>query len=399
MISHYFDWPARCIIAILILFLTSCNSVYSTPTPASTIFPSIISTNTNTPVTATSTSTVSITNRFAWFYKPPSDNADLLMIAHQFQFFILSRGDEDDRNQLIALGAQRPILQYVRFDAIQDPHDCEARPRQNQVAFNAGDFCQISMIHPDWFLLNRDGQRIVRPYGDQDYVMMDPGNPGWRQFFLERIELSQVDPNWDGVFLDNVEVTFSFRENSGQFPRAYPDEQSYQNAIQGFLQYLRNEYFHSNSRLLFANIVARKDEADFTKYLTWLDGAMHEGWAVDWPNRYRDPEIWEEQMQLAEQTQAMKRFIILVSQGTQSDTNLQQFAFASYLLINQGKAAFRYAASGQYNEAWLYSNYQLDLGTPIGQRYKSGDTWYRLYTNGMVAVNPVTHESEIKIAP
>ncbi len=126
---------------------------------------------------------------------------------------------------------------------------------------------------------------------------------------------------------------------------------------------------------------------------------MHEGWAIDWPNGYRSPEVWAEQMTLAEATQAEGKLIVLVSQGKPEDQELQQFAYASYLLINQGQAVFRFANSKAYNQAWLYDNYQLDLGAALGPRYPQGEAWRRDFTRGYVLVNPVTHAVEIHSNP
>ena len=333
--------------------------------------------------------------QMAWFYKPPGDG-NLALIAAEYDFFIMSKGDEPERDALLALGAKKPFLQYIRFEAIMDPGDCSRTPWQNNAATLPGDFCKISSEHPDWFLLDQNGQRILEPYGGEDFVMMDPGNPGWRAFFLERVRKTQdADPNWGGVFLDNVEVTFSQREQDGKIPAAYPDEASYQAAVQGFLQFLYSGYFHPSGRLLFANLVARRDEASWTGYLTYLDGAMHEGWSIDWPNGYRSADTWEKQMTLAEQTQAMGKTILLVSQGTQDNLELQKFAYASYLLINHGRAAFRYANSQFYNQAWLYDNYKIQLGQALGERYRQGDAWRRDFSNGFVLVNPQTHEAQI----
>ena len=93
----------------------------------------------------------------------------------------------------------------------------------------------------------------------------------------------------------------------------------------------------------------------------------------------------------------MGKDIILVSQGTKDDLELQEFAFASYLLVNQGRAIFRYANSNKYREVWVYENYNVPLGAPLGPRYKDGDAWRRDFTNGTVMVNPDTHKSEIQI--
>jgi hypothetical protein len=382
---------------LLPVSLTSC--LFAAPPADPPLTATAQSSVTVSPPTATlpPTPSIPVQTKLAWFYKPPLDDNDLLILAGEFDFFILTRGDEDERDRLLALGAEQPILQYLRFDAIQALEDCEARPRRNQAAYRAGDYCRISQEHPDWFLLDRSGARIFQPFEDQAYVMMDPGNPGWRDFFLERVRDSQSDPNWGGVFLDNFEVTFAFRESDGEFPLAYADEAGYLAASQGMLEYLQREYFQPNRKPLFANIAARKDDAYWMNYLANLDGAMYEGWAVDWPDRFRPADRWEKQMTLAEETQAAGKFIILVSQGRQADVEVQRFAYASYLLVNNGRAAFRYGNSANYREAWFYSNYDLDLGQPLGPRYRDGDSWRRDFVNGNVMVNPETHEASITV--
>jgi len=381
---------------LLLLFLTICSYFTACASlPATAPVPVPVNPTASPDAPTVPTPTMATPIQKAWFYKPPSDG-NLALVASDFNFFIMSKGDEPERDRLLALGAKKPILQYIRFEAIMDPGDCKRKPWQNNAAYLPGDFCRISAEHPDWFLLDQNGQRIIDEYGNENFVMMDPGNPGWRAFFLERIRDTQdADKNWGGVFLDNVEVTSSRREKDKEIPAAYPDESSYQAAVQGFLQYLYTGYFHPSGRLLFANLVARRDDADWTKYLTYLDGVMHEGWSIDWPNGYRSATTWEKQMNLAEQTQTMGKFIVLVSQGTKDNLELQKFSFASYLLVNQGRAAFRYANSQYYDEAWLYDNYTLQLGQAQGNRYRQGDAWRRDFSNGFVIVNPETHEVQI----
>jgi len=335
--------------------------------------------------------------RLAWFTSLPKKTEDILQVTEWFDLYILIQGDEDNRDLIKSLGVEGPILQYLEFESIQDPGSCTDEPRINQVADLPGDFCRINEQHPDWFMTDTKGERIALQDNDNKWYVMDPGNAGWRSFYLERIREFQADPNWDGVFLDNLPVTLAFREADGNLPAAYPDDASYQAAVQGFLKFLAEEYFQPNHKLLFSNLVSRKDDADWVDYIKYLDGAMHEGWAIDWPDGYRPAETWEKHMQLVEQTQQMGKTIVLVSQGKKEDTALQKFAFASYLLVNQGSAAFRYANSDHYREIWLYDDYAMNLGESLGPRYKIGGTWRRDFTHGTVMVNPETHEVEIII--
>ena len=331
--------------------------------------------------------------RIAWFYKPISDE-ELFQLASHYTFFILTRNDETERDELLALGIPKPVLQYFRFDVIEDPGSCEDQPFRNQVAYQPGDFCRISEEHPDWFLLNRYGRRISENESNKVYYRMDPGNEGWREFYLQRVMENMADANWGGVFLDNVEVSLARLESRGQFPIRYSDDQSYRAAIQGFLHYMRDGYFKVNNRLIFANLIGARNESEHLQYIDVLDGTMHEGWSVSKANGYYSRKKWETQLTIAEQMQEAGKSIILVSQGDKDDVQKEKFTFASYLLINQGKAIFRYANSDHYNEIWWYDNYVLNLGQPLGPRYKSGNRWYRDYENGRVMVDPGKHEAE-----
>jgi hypothetical protein len=134
--------------------------------------------------------------------------------------------------------------------------------------------------------------------------------------------------------------------------------------------------------------------------MPYLDGAMQERWAVDWSTTvYVSETKWKSDLALAEKTQSQGKYILLVAPGNETDTNRQQFAFASYLLISNGKSAFRYSNSRNYNQVWIYSNYQLDLGTPLGPRYQNGSLWQRDFTKGSVMVDPVNHTATISTSP
>ena len=327
--------------------------------------------------------------QLAWFYKPPKDG-DLDVLASRFNWFVLTRNDEAIRDELKVKGVQGPFLQYLRFDAIEDPGSCTAQPHRNQVADEKGDFCQISKNHPDWFLRNASG-KIIRSEG---YVMMDPGNKGWQKYWLARARQDQQKYGWDGVFLDNVEASLTKRKQKGE-PANYRTEDSYLAAIEDFLSFIYKSYFQPNKHPLFANIIAVKDSRPWFDILDYLDGAMVEAFAVDWHDGYRDSDEWEEQMTLAEKAQGQGKLVILVAQGERNDDRRQQFAFASYLLVTRGRAAFRYSRANHYVQTWLYKNYQLQLGQPLGSRYQKHGTWFRDFEKATVSVNPSRHTSDI----
>lgn len=335
----------------------------------------------------------------AFFYKPPS-NSDAATVTNNFNNVILTGGDENFRDQLIAAGFASTIPQYYRSEGIQDPGSCTASPANNQVAYKAGDFCDISQNHPDWFLLDTNGNRM-RTSPTSSYYRMDPGNAGWRNFFVTRLLEIDQQKGWSGVFLDNLEASLAEIQNDGLMPAKYPDNASYQAALIVFLQYLNQNYALPYDRTVMANIIARSDEVQWFNYMPYLNGAMQERWGVPWASTtgYLSESKWNSDMALAEKTQAQGKYILLVAQGSKTDTARQNFAFASYLLISNGYASFRYTDSSTYREVWLYDNYKVQLGTPLGTRYQTGTAWRRDFTNGYVIVDPVNNTANISTSP
>ncbi len=332
--------------------------------------------------------------QLAWFYKPPREDA-FESLKSYFDVFILTRQDEPFRDRLKARGRRGPFLQYLLLNAIMDPGSCNLEPYHNQVAAFKGDFCQISRAHPDWFLRDRRGKLMIETYAGIKYALMDPGKPGWRAFWLERARQFQEQFGWDGIFLDNVAASRYNLIQRGFFPAPYPDEVSYQSAVADFLKYLASQYFHPAGRPVLGNIILLQDPAVWFRYLEYLDGVMEEAFAVGWHDDYLPRAEWEAQMNRIEEAQSRGKQVILVAQGAQDDTARQQFSFASYLLVNSGRASFRYTHQNAYEEVWLYPDYQLDLGSPLGPRYRSGSGWRRDFTKEIVFVNPDTHAASI----
>lgn len=350
----------------------------------------------STPVTVYSTPLPHFESmQFAWFYKPPGNSSDLGAIAENFSLIILTRNDEREREEINNMGNNSPVLQYLRAEAIIDPSSCTEKPFQNQIANLEGDYCLIKNQHPDWLLKDINGNLIQ--YDHSDYVFMDPGNAEWQAYYLEKITGFQKDPGWKGLFLDNVDGGLGRFEKMHLLLGNYSDGQSYQTAIRSFLQYLFDNYFSASEKVLYANIPYLEDNNVWFEYLEYLDGGMLEAFAADWNTGYLSTDTWLGQLELAEKTQAQGKTVILVTQGNINDTQRMQFGLASFLLINNGQAYFRYSNDEAYRDLWWFAQYELDLGQPVGHRYQNGDVWQRDFENGSVIVNPENHSSEIQI--
>jgi Hypothetical glycosyl hydrolase family 15 len=379
------------VLAAVLVATSSCQNNYTNKTEATT------------PALAISTPTASITPipvtddfiKLAWFYKPPTE--DLYnVIAKDFDVFILTNHDEPEREKIRAAGLDTPIYQYLLLSEIQDPGSCQEIPYGNQVANRPGDFCEISQDHPDWFLLDQSGQRVQNGKG---FYYMDPGQPGFRAFWLERAREIQITYKWDGLFLDNVEASLLKYEQMSVNLAKYPDDASLVMAVEEFLKYLDTNYFTPENRPVMGNIISLNDPQVWYRYLQYMDGAMLENFGVDWYDYFSRDE-WEQQMSLIATSQEMKKTALLVSQGTQDDLQRQEFSFASYLLLSDSQASFRYTHHSAYDKVWWYKDYEIDLGKPLGVMHKEGEEWWtRSFEHGLVKVNPSNHTSAIIVTP
>ncbi|MBI9043233.1 MAG: hypothetical protein JEZ06_02035 [Anaerolineaceae bacterium] len=333
--------------------------------------------------------------QIAWFYKPPDDETIMEDIVDHFDFYILTKNDEDERDYMKSLGADESFYQYFRFEAIFQPEQCLDSPRNNQVAYLPGDFCNIEEQHPDWFLKDTSGDYIQT--SSEAYIHMDPGNSGWQTFSLNRMREIQEKSGWDGVFLDNVDASLNRTRRDNIQQARYAGDSAFQEAVTNFLKMLYHSYFKPSGRPLFANILFLKDPAIWFQYLQFLDGAMIEDFAADWDYGFLSVEDWETHLCIAEKTQQLGKEIILVTQGDQNDLQRQAFAFGSYLLVQQGQASFRYTNDENYRNVWMYDNYKMDIGQPLGPRYQEDGIWKREFTGGTVEVDPSAHLAQFHL--
>jgi hypothetical protein len=233
---------------------------------------------------------------------------------------------------------------------------------------------------------------------------MDPGNQGYRSFWLWRAESMQAQFGWEGLFIDNVEASRAKYAVRRIALAKYPNDQSFQAAVEGFLAYIEQSYSGPQHKPILANIISVRDNATWLRYARHLDGAMMESFVTHFSDTpVSDGPLlsskWAQQISLAENALAQGKRLILVSQGQRSDFELQRYAFASYLLVANGNAAFRYANADSYCQVWTYPDYGFQLGSPLGARYLTGGRWRRDFLKGYVLVNPSTGRAAIVVNP
>ena len=334
-------------------------------------------------------------------YQPPNTDEDMLTLIEKFTAVILTGNNESSRDLIKQNGFSTPVIRYMILNEIMDPGSCDKKPYQNQAANQKGDFCWIDEEHPEWFMRNEKGVDFKVGFGR----MMDPSQQGWRDFFLDRVTSYQKEYEWDGLFLDNVIVSLNVFDRLSGVERIsnYDDPYEFINQEVLFLKQIRETFTAEfPGQPIVGNMIdtdysSETSLNDYMRLLNYLNGVMIEDFAVDWNLRYKSAETWEKQMDLIERTHDAGRNVIAMiqSEGKLVIDRLT-FGLASYFLVDQGLCGFRYYIEENGDDALgYYSFYSLDLGEPIGKRYKDGNRWRRDFKNGFVWVNPENHESAI----
>lgn len=345
----------------------------------------------------------------AWFHKPPGDDTSASTIAKEHRYIHLTgRSDIAYRDELREAGFKGPIYTYVTASAVEGPGpylnasascDSNYTPYDNNLAWDKGDFCRY--IHPNesWFLHNGKGERLVDDYfgtGRYTYAM-NPGDAGWQAFAQERLLFARDHWFYDGVWLDNVDLDMgrASREakNSDGQVKEYGDDTAWRAAMSGWLAGLRTKL---GSWPVWANLVGgRLDASAWDAYAPYLDGAMDESFAVRWIGEWRDPYEWVAQTERAERWLAAGKGLVMVGQGGREDKERLLFTLASYMLVANDKASFRYTRfDSYYDSLWLYPEYDTAraLGAATGSHEEvSPGVWQRQFEHGYAEVNVGAH--------
>lgn len=348
--------------------------------------------------------------KLTYFYIPPTDGTTPDVLAERAAFIVLTQKNEAYRDSLRAAGYRGAVLQYIVASEAQGPLlanstvPCPAgfRPLANQVSDRVDDF--RTFIHPNesWFLHNGAGQRLYAAAGNGVYYHMNPGSPGWRKFATERMVADATTLGYDGIFLDNLELTLvkAARDcvNSDGVVKEYATDALFRDAWLGYLAMLSVAIRPTGQ--LWANMINDPNTGtSWNPYLTYLDGGMNESFALGY--RGLTPARWDANIKQAESALASGKGVMAVSAGPKDDATKQAFALASYLMMAGPGAYFRYASNTnehEYTSFWQYPNYDVALGQPTGARYVvDNGIWRRDFEYGFVTVNPVAGTSDIQV--
>jgi hypothetical protein len=349
------------------------------------------------------------------FYHPPRDATSLNVVAERFHSAVFTRGDERYRDQLRAAGFSGPILQYLVANEASGPADLrnaddpcgDYLTSGNDVSGIARDFCDALHPYEDVFLHNRAGERLFTTLSWQErtgrktryYYLMNPASQRWIDYFVSHASANARQMGYSGLFIDNLDRSLerglSRSENSDHHVVEYHSDVQYREAVLHGLSALRSRLAGTP---IWGNVTtAYYRPLDGHAFTPLLDAVMNEYFVGLWRGGLPTADHWELQLQQAERVIQERKAFVAVAQGDRGDLDRLRFALASFLLVADQQAYFRYADDATYEEAWLYDDYRASLGSPLTGRYQAATgVWQRDFQCGRVSVDPVRHRGSIE---
>jgi hypothetical protein len=242
--------------------------------------------------------------------------------------------------------------------------------------------------HPDWFLLDTNGQRIQW----SDYPgnwQMDPGNAGYQNEWLTNVRSELQRNGWDGVMLDDTTTGENEAWHIGSRVMAkYPTAASYTAATRSFLANVCPA-LRSAGFLALPNI-GSTTPAIWTDWVTLCSGAVQEYWTKWGYNN--DQQFsgadWDARQQFLSLTEQANRIFLGVTYAPMSDVRSMRYARASFLLDwDGGPSALAFGPNPDSQDPYS-PEWSVNIGQPLGARYKVGNAWRRDYSGGTVLVDP-----------
>ncbi len=255
---------------------------------------------------------------------------------------------------------------------------------------------RYAAAHPRWYLHTRRGARFT--FWDYDWLWAaNVGAPGYAaQWARNATRLLAAHPEFDGVFIDDVNPTLAYHWDPANV-RELPGDAAYSAATGRALATITARV-HALGRIAYANIGAWADYGDAVRpWLSDLDGAMDEQW-VKWGNRpgsgWRDEAGWARQVANVADATAAGVTVLAVTHSSNRDAAAARYGYASALLASQGRVLFESTAD-YHSDPW-FADYDTDLGAPSGPLTADPTgVRRRAFSRGLVLVNPTAAAQDV----
>jgi hypothetical protein len=311
------------------------------------------------------------------------DFSNVSQTAQRHGYVILKPSMTDRLQQIKAANPGVKVLMYKNLSASIDYPS-------NSYLTTGVSHDEADAQHPEWFLRNTSGQRFT--FSDHGTLWaMDIGSASYQQRWADNVLASLDDLGFDGVFIDDTNPTMKGHYDTSRVAK-YPTDAAYQAATESALASI-GPRIRSSGYEVIANIGHWGEYGAVGRsWLQYMDGAMAEHfgkWGTSSGSGYGWEGYWNSQLESLKYAQEHGKEFLAVTTSATNDAAAARYGWATTLLGAAGKAHF--ALHGNYTTETWFPEYDYEVGEPVGPETRlSNGVHVRLFTNGIVAVNPTS---------
>jgi Hypothetical glycosyl hydrolase family 15 len=144
----------------------------------------------------------------------------------------------------------------------------------------------------------------------------------------------------------------------------------------------------SHPLALIPNLSFPSNEQPNSPVMRHLDGVLDEEGFTHYGNGYLTGAAWLQRIQFMEQVQAQPKPYYMINQFPSVGSAEIEWALASYLMGKEHEAALYISTIQGYGSDSWYSEYNAQIGVPLGAMYRKQNIYWRDYSHGLSLVNP-----------
>lgn len=230
------------------------------------------------------------------------------------------------------------------------------------------------IIKEEMYLHHPDGSRCAfgwasEEWGQEEIYAMDPRSPEWVELITSFYENVLDQPQHDGIIIDMV-------TEKSWCPEVISDEEWKDATIQIFQ---RIKKINSSNKTVIVN--AGRDFTEIDAYSEFMSGYLMENFMGS-----------QLKSTFSEGLAAANRDLIVIyavdtDDSGIKDMNKMRLGLTLSLMNNNAYFAYDFGPR-DHGQAWWFPEYDINLGSPLGNYYRHGDAYFRGFENGIVVASP-----------
>ena len=256
-----------------------------------------------------------------------------------------------------------------------------------------------------WVLTTASGAELV-PRSYPAYRLADVGNRAFQARWAANVASLLRRTGAKGVFIDQVLASVTVW-SGGEVPAKYPTDSAWEAAMADFVKNVgstlkaKGFYVLASAHKYIAND-HRSDSGEleaqwWTRLAPYVNGLLCEYWQQN-PNDPGQPYFdgpgtswlgnWTGWERLVSVTQRLGRDFFGLQYASNATQQTLEYGRSSMLLRWNGRGGAYVGASSDGSMLDVGAAWAADIGKPVGVAQRVGVGWRRLYTRGLVLVNP-----------